>query len=68
MQLNLNSCVSAWCRSVLKMPCRVRGGRLVVTNGDECVPCTRVFSAPFCLLCFPVWACRKLSYKVRSSA
>ncbi|XP_076468399.1 uncharacterized protein LOC143299154 [Babylonia areolata] len=65
VEINLNDCVQKWCRTELRAACEVKGGRVVITNGEERVPCSRVDSLPFCLACFPVWAARKLSYKYK---
>ncbi|KAL8605293.1 hypothetical protein ACOMHN_031232 [Nucella lapillus] len=65
IELDLNGCVQTWCRTVLQMPCRVWGGRLVVTNAEECAPCWRVRSVPFCVLCFPVWGIQRLAYRFK---
>ncbi|KAL8598695.1 hypothetical protein ACOMHN_033259 [Nucella lapillus] len=65
IEIDLNGCVQSWCRTDLQMACKVKGGRVVITNAEERIPCSRVDNVPFCLACFPVWGLSKLSYKYK---
>ncbi|GFR68541.1 hypothetical protein ElyMa_002023600 [Elysia marginata] len=65
IEIDLNQSVEEWSRSVLQSDCAVHGGRIVITNGDAPEPCCEVDDSKFCVLCFPVWAFRRIKYVIQ---
>ncbi|GFN75046.1 hypothetical protein PoB_000155200 [Plakobranchus ocellatus] len=64
IEIDLNQSVEGWCRAVLQSDCTVHGGRIVITNGDAPENCCEIDDPRHCVVCFPMWAFRRIKYTI----